>query len=131
MNRSFPPAPFPARAARILIATGLLLPVWPVAAGAHQADATAPHPPGYNHTPPGAADEPSPFAGSTALKLEHMREDERRKRLRSDTDKLLQLSMELKEQVDKSSKDELSLDVVRKATEIEKLAHDVKERMKS
>jgi hypothetical protein len=32
--------------------------------------------------------------------------------------------------VDKSDKNTLSLDVVRKADEIEKLAHSVKERMK-
>ena len=37
---------------------------------------------------------------------------------------------ELKSQVDKSNKDTLSLDVVRKADEIEKLARSVKEKMK-
>jgi len=71
----------------------------------------------------------NPMANSP--KLEHMREDERRKRLQSDTARLVELSSELKAEVDKASKDELSLDVVRKAAEIEKLAHDVKERMKS
>ena len=40
------------------------------------------------------------------------------------------LANELKSQVDKSNKDTLSLDVVRKADEIEKLAHSVKEKMK-
>ncbi len=44
--------------------------------------------------------------------------------------KLLSLANELKADVDKSSKDTLSLDVVRKADEIEKLAHSVKEKMK-
>lgn len=131
MNRPSSPAQSPARAVRILVATALLLPFGSLAARAHQVDATAPHAPGYNRNPIPGADEPSPFAGSAALKLEHMREDERRKRLRSDTEKLLQLSTELKEQVAKASKDELSLDVVRKAAEIEKLAHDVKEHMKS
>jgi hypothetical protein len=33
--------------------------------------------------------------------------------------------------VDKSTKDTLSLDVVKKADEIEKLAHSVKEKMKN
>jgi hypothetical protein len=47
-----------------------------------------------------------------------------------DTTKLLALANELKVAVDKSNKDTLSLDVVRKADEIEKLAHSVKERMK-
>ena len=57
--------------------------------------------------------------------------DERHKKLQEDTAKLLALSTELKAEVDKTTKDELSLDVVRKAGEIEKLAHDVKERMKN
>jgi hypothetical protein len=46
-------------------------------------------------------------------------------------DRLLALTNELKTDVDKSSKDELSLDVIRKAGEIEKLAHDVQSRMKN
>ncbi len=50
--------------------------------------------------------------------------------LKQDTDKLLRLSMELKDSVDKSSENVLSLDVIKKADEIEKLAHSVKEKMK-
>jgi len=50
--------------------------------------------------------------------------------LKHDTDKLLKLSVELKEQVDKSDENVLSLDVIKKAEEIEKLAHSVKEKMK-
>jgi hypothetical protein len=50
--------------------------------------------------------------------------------LKHDTDKLLKLSVELKESVDKSDENVLSLDVVKKAEEIEKLAHSVKEKMK-
>ena len=48
----------------------------------------------------------------------------------ADTDKLLALATDLKAQVDKSTKDTLSVDVIKKADEIEKLAHSVKERMK-
>jgi hypothetical protein len=44
---------------------------------------------------------------------------------------LLALTTELKSDVDKANKDELSLDVMRKAAEIEKLAHDVQNRMKN
>jgi hypothetical protein len=69
--------------------------------------------------------------GPNPLRLEKMREEERRKRLIADTAKLVQLTNELKTEVDQASKDELSLDVVRKAAEIEKLAKDVKDRMKS
>jgi hypothetical protein len=55
---------------------------------------------------------------------------ERHKRLVADSDKLLQLATELKAEVDKSTKNEMSVTAVKKAAEIEKLAHDVKERMK-
>ena len=50
--------------------------------------------------------------------------------LKRDTDKLLKLSTELKEYVDKSDENVLSLNVVRKAEEIEKLAKSVKDKMK-
>jgi hypothetical protein len=56
---------------------------------------------------------------------------ERQKRLVADTDKLLALSTALKEQVYESDKNVLSLDMVKKAEEIEKLAHSVKERIKN
>jgi len=50
--------------------------------------------------------------------------------LKSDTDKLLKLSVELKSFVDKSDENVLSLDVIKKADEIEKLAKSVKEKMR-
>lgn len=50
--------------------------------------------------------------------------------LQRDTDKLLELATQLKENVDKSSENTLSMDVIKKAEEIEKLAHSVKEKMK-
>ncbi len=50
--------------------------------------------------------------------------------LKADTDKLLKLAVELKTYVDKSNENVLSLDVIKKAEEIEKLAHSVKEKMK-
>lgn len=50
--------------------------------------------------------------------------------LKRDTDKLLQLATELKQYVDKSNENVLSLDVMKKAEEIEKLAHSVREKMK-
>ena len=57
--------------------------------------------------------------------------DDRHKKLASDIDKLQSLTNELKADLDKTSKDELSLDVIKKANEIEKLAHDVQNRMKN
>jgi hypothetical protein len=55
---------------------------------------------------------------------------ERQAQLKRDTDKLFQLSTELKQYVDKTNENVLSLDVLKKAEEIEKLAHNVKTRMK-
>ena len=55
---------------------------------------------------------------------------ERQTNLKRDTEKLLKLSTELKEYVDKTNEGTLSLDVLKKAEEIEKLAHSVKDKMK-
>ena len=67
-------------------------------------------------------------------KLEHQREKamnkDRQTNLQKDTDRLLKLATELKESVDKSSEHTLSLDVIKKAEEIEKLAKSVKEKMR-
>ena len=56
--------------------------------------------------------------------------EERQAQLKRDTDRLFKLATELKTYVDKSNENTLSLDVVKKAEEIEKLAHSVKEKMK-
>jgi len=55
---------------------------------------------------------------------------ERKKQIADDSARLLKLASDLKTEVDKTSKDTLSLGVIRKAEEIEKLAHSVKEKMK-
>ncbi len=54
----------------------------------------------------------------------------RQQDLKADTDRLLQLATELKAAVDKSNENLLSLDVVRKADEVEKLAKRVRDKMK-
>ncbi|MGZ4823234.1 MAG: hypothetical protein ACXVZT_01380 [Terriglobales bacterium] len=58
------------------------------------------------------------------------RNKERQAKLKRDTDRLLAVATELKEYVDKTNENVLSVDVVRKADEIEKLAHSIKEKMK-
>jgi len=55
---------------------------------------------------------------------------ERKKQIADDSALLLKLATDLKTEVDKTDKDTLSLTVIRKADEIEKLAHIVKEKMK-
>jgi hypothetical protein len=59
-----------------------------------------------------------------------IRENERQKRLVSDTEKLLVLATQLHDDVARTNKDILSLDVIKRADEIEKLAHSVKVGMK-
>jgi hypothetical protein len=55
---------------------------------------------------------------------------ERKKQIAEESALLLKLATDLKVEVDKTNKDTLSLSVIRKADEIEKLAHSVKEKMK-
>ncbi len=52
------------------------------------------------------------------------------KQLAEDTAKLLVLANELKAELDKSNMDTLSLGVIRKAEQVEKLAHKVRDEMK-
>ena len=56
--------------------------------------------------------------------------EQRQQDIKKDTDKLLQLATELKQYVDKTNEQTLSVSVIKKAEEIEKLAHAVKEKMK-
>jgi hypothetical protein len=55
---------------------------------------------------------------------------ERKRLIADDSEQLLKLATDLKSEVDKTDKDTLSISVIRKAGAIEKLAHDVKEKMK-
>jgi hypothetical protein len=63
-------------------------------------------------------------------KMEKEANQQRQAELKRDTDKLFKLSTELKEYVDKTNENILSLDVIKKADEIEKLAHSVKTKMR-
>jgi hypothetical protein len=56
--------------------------------------------------------------------------EQRQLELRRDTDRLLQLTNELKQYVDKTNENILSLEVIRKAEQIERLAKSVKVKMK-
>jgi hypothetical protein len=55
---------------------------------------------------------------------------QRQQDIQKDTEKLLELATELKQAVDKSNENTLSLDVIKKAEQIEKLAKQVKDKMK-
>ena len=62
--------------------------------------------------------------------VEKKAEAQRVEQLKNDTDKLLKLSEELKTYVDKTNTNVLSLDVMKKAEEIEKLAKSVHDKMR-
>ncbi len=83
-----------------------------------------PQPPGVSPRQPNEAER----------KMEREQEkklnEERQVELKRDTDKLLQLATQLKAAVDKSNDNTLSLDVIKKAGEIEKLAKSVREKMR-
>ena len=56
---------------------------------------------------------------------------QRHREMTSDTEKLLALANQLKAATDKSSKDLLSMESVREAEQIEKLAHNVRQKMRA
>ncbi len=81
---------------------------------------------------PGQQTEPEdPAKSKLEREMAKKANQERQAALKRDTDKLLKLATELKESVDKTNESVLSLEVVKKAEEIEKLAHSVKEKMKA
>jgi hypothetical protein len=57
-------------------------------------------------------------------------ESDRKKQIANESAQLLDMALALKAEVDKTTKDTLSLNVIKKADEIEKLAKQVKEKMK-
>ncbi|MFT4113199.1 hypothetical protein [Silvibacterium sp.] len=79
----------------------------------------------------GPANSPaSPGSMGMEEKLARQRNSDRQQKIVDDTARLLTLAQELKSEVEKSNKDQLSIDVVKKAEEIEKLAKTVKEKMR-
>jgi hypothetical protein len=81
--------------------------------------------------PPSAAPADESEEAARARKdMEKKANAQRQADLKRDADKLLKLSTELKEYVDKSNENVLSVEVVTKAEEIEKLAHSVKVKMR-
>jgi hypothetical protein len=77
-----------------------------------------------------AGDEDNPVARQMSIQQAIKRNNQRQQQIVDDTTKLLELAQQLKDEVDKSTKNTLSLSVVKKADEIEKLAKAVKEKMR-
>lgn len=75
-------------------------------------------------------DREDPFTLQQKKDLVKKQNELRQQEIKKDTDKLLELATELKQYVDKTNENIISLDVIKKAEQIEKLAHNVKDKMK-
>lgn len=120
-----------------LLLTCLLCALWAAPSRLQNEDEPAAPTAGAQYPPysrdvgqPGSRDVPD----EAEKKMEHDREkkfnEERQAQLKRDTDKLFQLATQLKQAVAKSNENTLSLEVIKKAGEIEKLAKNVREKMR-
>lgn len=83
-----------------------------------------------NHTGEMGPHQPNEAERKLEREQEKKRNQERQANLKRDTDKLLLLATQLKQAVDKSNENTLSLEVIKKAGEIEKLAKSVRDKMR-
>jgi hypothetical protein len=105
----------------------------PAARAQQQTVPAVPTTPQHNGVDASGFGDPSPRDPDQERMMKDMSRERnaiRQKQIVDDTAQLLDLAKQLKDAVDKSSKDQLSLSVVNTATEIEKLAKVVKEKMR-
>jgi len=79
---------------------------------------------------PGRPPSEDPALRRMAQRMARTRNADRQKKIVADTNQLLNLARELNDAVSHSSKNTLSLDVIKKADEIEKLAKTIKQKMR-
>jgi hypothetical protein len=108
--------------AGLLLFTLMIVPAWAQGAPIHPTQTG-----GQGH-PPGA---PPPTAAEIEMqkRMAKHRNQERFAQLKKETDHLLELATQLKKSVDEASDQTLSLDVIRKAEQIEKLAKQIRQKM--
>jgi flagellar motility protein MotE (MotC chaperone) len=95
-------------------------------------------PPSLPRAPMSPGQSPNPTDGNNGDTMAHRamvqqaqrRNDQRQQDIVNDTAKLLSLAEQLKAEMEKSSKNQMSVSEIKKAEEIEKLAKAVKEKMK-
>jgi len=66
----------------------------------------------------------------TRARMEKERRDGEWKKLKDDTERLVQAANDLKEMIEKSNKDTFSVSILKKAEEVEKILKDIKRRAK-
>jgi hypothetical protein len=117
--------PMPGRRIRLVLGLAVFAAVSIIPAVAQSPAGTA------VQNPSPAAQTPDNSQSTTAnMSPQELANQQRKDQLAADTAKLLQLANELKAEMDKSTKDTLSLSVVKKAEQVEKLAHKVRDEMK-
>lgn len=83
--------------------------------------------PDYIHSPAGLNPMPQHNGSASGSTMDQMRRAERRKRLAEDTTKLVDLSNQLKAEVERTPEDQIAVGITKKAADIEKLARDVRQ----
>jgi len=79
---------------------------------------------------PGTSGIPSPEGDDIQRQQAAAANWQRQVEIRRDTDKMLQLTAELKDYLQKAQRGVMSVDAIKKAEQVEKLAHSVKSKMK-
>jgi hypothetical protein len=103
------------------------IPIPPAAAQAQ--DLHTPIPPAVVPGPR-TGDAPAPTGDDILRQQAIAANSQRQVEIRRDTDKMLQLTAELKDYLQKGQQGVMSIDAIKKAEQIEKLAHSVKSKMK-
>jgi hypothetical protein len=114
------------RAATLLVC---LSPAWAAHAQQTLPDASQAGPP-LRGTGNASSSNPPAVDPHMIERLDALRNNERQKELAGDTQKLFLLAQQLRDEVAKSKKDELSVSVLKTTDQIEKLARRVKEEMR-
>jgi HPt (histidine-containing phosphotransfer) domain-containing protein len=121
----------------LLLLVALLCAVWSLPALSQTADEASPPSTGAQYPPysrdigrAGQRDVPNEMEQKLEREREKKLNQERQAELKRDTDKLFQLATQLKQAVAKSNENTLSLEVIKKAGEIEKLAKSVRDKMR-
>jgi len=107
--------------AGLVVCCGLLMAGWSQNAPASPA--------GTQGQNPQVGPPPSPAEIEMQKRMDKQRAQERFAQVKKDTDHLLELATQLKKSVDEAGEQTLSLEVIRKAEQIEKLAKQVRQKM--
>ncbi len=86
--------------------------------------------PGPSVYVPSAADSPGSLPPGFQQQAQAKQNEDRQTAMKRDADRLFAMASELKQNVDRTNGNILSLDVIKKAQAIEKLAKSVREKMK-